>query len=210
MVAGMDRYFQIVKCFRDEDLRADRQPEFSQIDCEMAFVTREDILNTFEGLTKHLYKELNGITLPDFPACPTTMPCACMAPTSRTCASTWPSKSLTTSARAGVLASSTGPSSSPASAPRGGRPVVQQGAQRPHRLGEAPPDRRPGSVYVRFNTDGTIKSTVGKFFDDEALRGWGERSVPARATSSWCSAERRTRYASSSGNCVWRWAAASV
>ncbi|MBT8221108.1 MAG: aspartate--tRNA ligase [Bacteroidia bacterium] len=67
MVAGMDRYFQIVKCFRDEDLRADRQPEFTQIDCEMAFVTREDVLNTFEGLTKSLFKTMKGIELEDFP-----------------------------------------------------------------------------------------------------------------------------------------------
>ena len=67
MVAGMDRYFQIVKCFRDEDLRADRQPEFTQIDCEMAFVTQEDILNTFEGLTKHLFKSTLNVELEDFP-----------------------------------------------------------------------------------------------------------------------------------------------
>jgi aspartyl-tRNA synthetase len=67
MVAGMDKYFQIVKCFRDEDLRADRQPEFTQIDCEMAFVTREDVLNTFEGLTKHLFKSVLGLDMADFP-----------------------------------------------------------------------------------------------------------------------------------------------
>ena len=67
MVGGMDKYYQIVKCFRDEDLRADRQPEFTQIDCEMAFVDQEDILNTFEGLTRHLLKELKGIELEDFP-----------------------------------------------------------------------------------------------------------------------------------------------
>jgi len=67
MIGGMDKYFQIVKCFRDEDLRADRQPEFTQIDCEMAFVTREDVLQTFEGLTKNVFKELKGIDLPDFP-----------------------------------------------------------------------------------------------------------------------------------------------
>jgi aspartyl-tRNA synthetase len=67
MVAGFDKYFQIVKCFRDEDLRADRQPEFTQIDCEMSFVHQEDILNMFEGLTKHLFRSALGIELSDFP-----------------------------------------------------------------------------------------------------------------------------------------------
>lgn len=67
MVGGMDKYFQIVKCFRDEDLRADRQPEFTQIDCEMAFVDQEDILNIFEGLTRHLLKEIKGVDVAEFP-----------------------------------------------------------------------------------------------------------------------------------------------
>lgn len=67
MVAGFDRYYQIVKCFRDEDLRADRQPEFTQIDCEMSYVHQEDVLNMFEGLTKHIFKELKGLDIIDFP-----------------------------------------------------------------------------------------------------------------------------------------------
>ena len=70
MVGGMDKYFQIVKCFRDEDLRADRQPEFTQIDCELAFVEQEDILKQFEGLTRHLLKEIKGVEVGDFPRMP--------------------------------------------------------------------------------------------------------------------------------------------
>ena len=67
MVAGFDRYYQIVKCFRDEDLRADRQPEFTQIDCEMSFIEREDILQTFEGLVRHLFKTVKGIDIGELP-----------------------------------------------------------------------------------------------------------------------------------------------
>ena len=67
MVGGIDKYYQIVKCFRDEDLRADRQPEFTQIDCEMSFVEQADILNMFEGLIRHLLKEIKNIDIGEFP-----------------------------------------------------------------------------------------------------------------------------------------------
>src|SRR5688500_10419258 len=67
MVAGYDRYYQVVRCFRDEDLRADRQPEFTQIDCEMAFVEQEDILNTFEGMVRHLFKTVKGVDIAEVP-----------------------------------------------------------------------------------------------------------------------------------------------
>ena len=66
MIAGFDKYFQIVKCFRDEDLRADRQPEFTQIDCEMTFVEQEDVLDQFEAMIQHLFKEIKGVELGDF------------------------------------------------------------------------------------------------------------------------------------------------
>lgn len=176
MVAGMDRYFQIVKCFRDEDLRADRQPEFTQIDCEMAFVTRDEILDTFEGLTKHLFQTTLDVTLPDFPKMsydeamqrygsdkPDTrfgMEFVEMNDfTQNKGFNVFDSAELVVGIVAKGIAGSYSNKDLNALTDWVKRPQI--GAK--------------GLVYVRFNEDGTIKSTVGKFFSDEALREWGEK-----------------------------------
>ena len=176
MVAGMDRYFQIVKCFRDEDLRADRQPEFTQIDCEMAFVTREDVLSTFEGLTKHLYKELNGITLPDFPRMSYDDAMRLYGSDKPDLRFDMAFEELNDLGQGRGFGIFDGAQLIAGICAKG---VADQWSNK--ELNDLtdwvkrPQIGAQGLVYVRFNTDGTIKSTVGKFFDDEALRGWGER-----------------------------------
>jgi len=174
MVGGMDKYFQIVKCFRDEDLRADRQPEFTQIDCEMAFVEQEDILNVFEGLTRHLLKEIKGIEVEKFPRI--TYDYAM-----KTYGNDKPDIrfgmefgelnevaqhkdfSVFNSAElvVGIAASGTGDYS------RKEIDALIDWMKRPQ-IGAL------GMVYVKCNEDGTYKSSVDKFYDQEDLAKWAQ------------------------------------
>ena len=176
MVAGMDRYFQIVRCFRDEDLRADRQPEFTQIDCEMAFVTREDILNMFEGLTRHLYKTLIGIDLP-------ILPRMTYDEAIRRYGSDKPDLrfgmefveindlakghdfSVFDSAElvVGITCPGLGDNYSNNELNK-----LTEWLKRPQ-IGAK------GLIYIKYQSDGSIKSTIGKFFSDEILQQWADR-----------------------------------
>ena len=174
MVGGMDKYFQIVKCFRDEDLRADRQPEFTQIDCEMAFVEQEDILNVFEGLTRHLLKEIKGIEVEKFPRI--TYDYAM-----KTYGNDKPdirfgmefgelnevaqhkdfSVFNTAELVVGIAAPGTGDYS------RKEIDALIDWMKRPQ-IGAL------GMVYVKCNEDGTYKSSVDKFYDQEDLAKWAQ------------------------------------
>ena len=174
MVGGMDKYFQIVKCFRDEDLRADRQPEFTQIDCEMAFVEQEDILNVFEGLTRHLLKEIKGIEVAEFPRI--TYDYAM-----RTYGNDKPDirfdmkfgelnevaqhKDFPVFNAAELVVGIAAPGC--ANYTRKEIDSLIDWVKRPQ-VGAS------GMVYVKYELDGTLKSSVDKFYDESDLKKWAE------------------------------------
>ena len=173
MVGGLDKYFQIVKCFRDEDLRADRQPEFTQIDCEMSFVTIEDILNTFEGLTKHLFKHTLDIELSDFPRMSYDEAMKRYGSDKPDLRFDMEFVELNDLAQnkgfavfdnselvVGICAKGIASSYSNKDMKK-----LTEWMQRPQ-IGAK------GLVYVKLMEDGSIKSTVGKFFDDDQLGTW--------------------------------------
>lgn len=175
MVSGFDKYFQIVKCFRDEDLRADRQPEFTQIDCEMSFVTQEQILQTFEGLTKNLFKETIGVELPDFPRMN-------YDEAMRRFGSDKPDmrfgmefvelndvaqgKDFVVFDKAELVVGIC--AEGQASMTRKQIDGLTDWVKRPQ-IGAK------GLVYIKFNEDGSLKSSIGKFFSEDELRAWGAR-----------------------------------
>jgi len=174
MVSGFDRYFQLVKCFRDEDLRADRQPEFTQIDCEMAFVDQEDILQLFEGLIKHLFNEVKNIDLGPIPRMPYDEAMRLYGSDKPDIRFGMPFVELNT-----VLQGSGFPVFDQAELVVG---INAEGcAAYTRKQLDALTDfvKRPqvgasGLVYLRCNDDGTFKSSVDKFYNPEQLATWAK------------------------------------
>tara|TARA_R110000751_G_scaffold14621_2_gene47247 strand:+ start:143648 stop:145402 length:1755 start_codon:yes stop_codon:yes gene_type:complete len=176
MVGGMDKYFQIVKCFRDEDLRADRQPEFTQIDCEMAFVEQEDILNVFENLTRHLLKEVNGVEVDKFPR-------MLYDDAMRLYGNDKPDirfgmefgelndvaqhKDFSVFNDAELVVGIAVP---------GGNEYTRKEIDKLIDWVKRPQVGALGMVYSRCNDDGTFKSSVDKFFDQDDLAKWAEKT----------------------------------
>ena len=176
MVGGLDKYFQIVKCFRDEDLRADRQPEFTQIDCEMTFVEQEDVLNQFEGLTRHLLKEIKGVDIPTFPR-------MTYEEAMKTYGNDKPDIRFgMTFAELNDLAKGKGFGVFDSQELVVGI-AVPGAAQYTRKEIDGLIDwvKRPqigakGLIWVKCNEDGTYKSSVDKFFSESDLAAWAERS----------------------------------
>jgi len=176
MVGGIDRYYQIVKCFRDEDLRADRQPEFTQIDCEMSFVNQEDVLTTFEGLIKHLLKEIKGISTEEFPRMTYDQAMSkygCDKPDIRFAMELVDLNDVSKHKDFNVFNSS--------------ELVIGIRIEKGNTLTRKQIDnytnwvKRPqvgakGLIYLRCNDDGTYKSSVDKFFDQDDLKKWADKT----------------------------------
>ena len=176
MVSGFDRYYQIVKCFRDEDLRADRQPEFTQIDCEMAFVEQEDILNTFEGMVRHLFKVVLDVEIEDFPRMDYDDAMRLYGsdkPDVRFSMELVDMCDVAQGKGFGVFDS--------AEAVMG---IVVPGAGEYTRKQldkltdwvKRPQIGAKGLIYCKMNADGTTKSSVDKFFDEGARTEWAEKT----------------------------------
>lgn len=174
MVAGFDRYYQIVKCFRDEDLRADRQPEFTQIDCEMSFVERDDVLNLFEGMIRHLFKELRGIELPELPRMSwhdAMEYYGCDKPDIRF---DMRFVNLTSLARTKEFAVFNTAEYIGAICVPGCATYTRKQLDELTDFVKRPQVGAKGLVYVRYNEDGSVKSSVDKFYTADNLKTWLE------------------------------------
>ncbi|MBL6648920.1 MAG: aspartate--tRNA ligase [Flavobacteriaceae bacterium] len=176
MVGGIDRYYQIVKCFRDEDLRADRQPEFTQIDCEMSFVNQEDVLTTFEGLIKHLLKEVKGISIGKFPRMTYDQAMSkygCDKPDIRFAMELVDLNDVSKHKDFNVFNSS--------ELVLGiriekGNTLTRKEIENYSNWVKRPQIGAKGLIYLRCNDDGTYKSSVDKFFDQDDLKKWADKT----------------------------------
>jgi len=174
MVAGIDRYYQIVKCFRDEDLRADRQPEFTQIDCEMSFVEQEDILNMFEGLVKHLFKNVKGIDIDSLPR-------MTFADAAKYYGSDKPDTRFEMKfVELNELTKGKGfPVFDNAElvvgiCAKGCAEYTRKQLDELTEFVKRPQIGATGLVYARVNADGSVKSSVDKFYDEATLKQWAD------------------------------------
>ncbi len=176
MVSGFDKYFQIVKCFRDEDLRADRQPEFTQIDCEMSFVTQEQILNTFEGLTKHLFKKTMNVELSDFPRMQYDDAMRIYGSDKPDLRFDMPFSELNDLAKGHDFAIFDNAELIVGICVKGeAANFSNKNLKKLEEWMKRPQIGAKGLVNVKFNADGSVKSSVGKFYDEATLKAWGER-----------------------------------
>jgi len=176
MVGGMDKYFQLVKCFRDEDLRADRQPEFTQIDCEMAFVEQDDILNTFEGLTRHLLKAINGVEVKEFPRMSYDEAMRRYGNDKPDIRFGMEFAELNDVAQHKDFGVFNEAELVVAIAVPGGNAYTRKEIDGLIDWIKRPQIGAKGMVYVRCNEDATYKSSVDKFFDPEDLEQWAART----------------------------------
>lgn len=175
MIGGMDRYFQIVKCFRDEDLRADRQPEFTQIDCEMAFVEQEDVLNTFEGMTKFLYSELKNIQLDDFQRITYDEAMVKYGSDKPDLRFGMEFDDLTDLAQGNDFVVFDSAELVVGICAENSAEYTRKQLDGLTDFVKKPQIGARGLVYVKCNEDGTFKSSVDKFFDQEALAKWADK-----------------------------------
>jgi aspartyl-tRNA synthetase len=175
MVSGYDRYYQIVRCFRDEDLRADRQPEFTQIDCEMAFVDQEDILNTFEGMVDYLFKKVKGIELEEFPRmsyADAMEKYGCDKPDIRF-GMTF--NYINDVAQNKGFAIFDDAESVIAIVAEDCSTYTRKELDKLVDFVKRPQVGAKGLIYVKCNEDGTFKSSVDKFYSEEALKAWADK-----------------------------------
>ena len=176
MVGGVDKYYQIVKCFRDEDLRADRQPEFTQIDCEMSFVDQEEILMTFEGLTKHLIKEIKGVVINEFPKISYDEAISLYGSDKPDIRFDMKFIDFTNSSKGYDFQVFDNAEIIIGLVVKGCANFSRKQLDKLIDFVKTPQVGAAGLIYCKFNEDGTTKSSVDKFFNDEVKNTWKEKA----------------------------------